>query len=367
MRFYCNSKELENAINIVSKALDSKKGIPILEGIKIEASGSVLTLYATDLELFIQTSINAEILIEGEIVVPGRFISDFIKKLTAFERIEFEEIENNQLVIKSGESINQIKLIEDEFPVTESIDNDRTIEIKQSYLKELIEKSVFCVAVDGTRPVIKGCLIEVRDKQAIAVALDGFRLAKITKPLEKAVVEHSFIVPGKKLEDIGRIIEDNDNIVKISTNDKLVTFDMGATKITSQLIEGKFIDYNRIIPEHFETVVDVKIDEFMDSLDRISIISRTKKDKNQARFNIMENKVVIYSSSEIAQGKEIVPAKVEGKEIEIAFNISYISAAMSRIRGDYARIAINTNNTPARITEIGSDESLYIVLPIRLI
>lgn len=367
MRFYCNSKELENAINIVSRAINSKKTIPILEGIKFEAKGSILTLYATDLELYIETSINAEILIEGEAIIPGRFISDFIKKLTNFERIEFENIENNTIIIKTGESVNTITCLEGEFPSAVSINEENIIEIKENDLKEIIDKTCFCVASDGTRPIIKGCLVEVKDKDIVSVALDGFRLAKVNKKLEKSSVEQSFIIPGKKFEEVGKILGDTDKIIKIYNNGKLVTFNLGNTKITAQLIEGKFIDYVKIIPPQYETTVDIKIDEFLDSLDRISIITKDTKDKYNAKFNILENKIAIYSQSAIASGKEIVPAKIEGKEIVIGFNIKYISEAISKIKGDYARISINTSNTPAKITEIGSDDNLYIVLPIRMV
>ncbi len=366
MKFYCNSEEFANAIGVVSKALDSKKGIPILEGIRIVANGTTITLYATDLELFVEKKINAEILIEGEIVVPGKLFAEFIKKLTKFERIEIEKVSDNLLTVKYGESINEIKCLEDEFPEVTSVKNNNVIEIAQKDLKQMIEKTIFCVGVDNARPIIKGGLIEVKDQEIYAVALDGYRLAKVTKKLEKPTINMKMVVPGKNLSEVGRILEDSDDIVRIYRGEKSTTFDLDHTKITSQLLEGEFMDYNRIIPEKYETTVNVSIEDFLSSLDRILIIARNSQ-KNQARFLITDNKINIFAQSDMSTGKEIVPAKTVGKEIEIAFNCRYITDALSKITSDYVEMGFNNSNTPVKISEIGSNETIYIVLPVRLI
>lgn len=365
MKFFCNTHELSDAIGIVSKAL-TKKNTPILEGIKIEATGTYVVLTATDLEMFIEKKINAEVLMEGEAVVPGRFFGELIRKLTTIERIEIEDTVGDAISIKYGESKTEIKCYPNTFPTMNKETAGDYIKIKEKDLKEMLDKTIFCVAADSTKQVIKGCLLRVQDGILKTAALDGYRLAVNQIDVETNIKKKDTIVAGKILSEIGKILEDNDNEIQVYINDRNVVFNLGHTIICCVPMEGTFIKYEDLIQKEFETVVTVKISEILESLDRVTILSRGKTN-NQIKLRFGENQINVKVESDLGVIDENIVAKIEGKDIEIAFNSRYFFEALSKIRKDYCIINLKTPNSPAVIKEIDSDNTLFMVLPVRLI
>lgn len=365
MKFFCNTHELSDAINIVSKAL-TKKNTPILEGIKIEAIGSYVVLTATDLEMFIEKKINAEVLIEGEAVVPGRFFGEYIRKLTSIERIEIEDSIGDIINIKYGESKGEIKCFQNTFPSMNKETTGDYIKIKETELKEMLDKTIFCVATDSTKYIIKGCLMRVQDGILTTAALDGYRLAVNKTAVATNINKKDIIVAGRILSEIGKILEDNDNEIEVYLNSKNVVFNLGHTIISCVPMEGSFIKYEDLIETEFETVITVKISEILESLDRVTIISRGKAN-NQTKLKFGENQINVKVESDVGVIDENIVAKIEGKDIEIAFNSRYFYEALSKIRKDYCIINLKTPNAPAVIKEIDSNNTLFMVLPVRLI
>lgn len=365
MKFFCNTHELSDAINVVSKAL-TKKNTPVLEGIKIEAAGSYVILTATDLELFIEKKINAEVLVEGEVVVPGRFFGEYIRKLTSIERIEIEETVGDAISVRYGESKGEIKCYENTFPKMSKEERGDYFKIKEKDLKEILDKTIFCVAADATKNIIKGCLLKVQDGILKTAALDGYRLAVNQIEVESNVERKSVIVSGRILGEIIKILEDTDNEVEVSLHERNIVFNLGHTIINSVLMEGEYIRYEDLIQKEFETVVTVKISEILDSMDRVTLISRGRSN-NQTKLKFGENQINIKVESDIGVIDENVVAKIEGKDIEIAFNSKYFCEALSKIKKDYCLINLKTPNSPAVIKEVDSDNTLFMILPVRIV
>ena len=183
MKLICEGLDLSDAINKVSRALPAKAVNPILEGILFSAKGTKLTVYASDTEISIKKTINAEIIEEGSILLPGRFIGEYMRKLSD-QQIELFTNEKNQLRIKYGDSEGFVQVLDkNEYPFNEQGKGDYKVTIKQKDLKDAIEKTIFSVAQDDTRPVLKGCLMEFEGRRMTVVALDGYRLALVKKPL----------------------------------------------------------------------------------------------------------------------------------------------------------------------------------------
>ena len=366
MHLVCEGLDLCDAVLKVSKAISNKVANPVLEGIKLVAEDGTLTLSATDTELAIEKKIKAEIKTEGETVVPGRFFGEFLKKLTN-ENIELELNEKNQLKIKYTDSETQVACYSSlEYPGFTKIDSDEYFAITKRDLKSLITKSIFAVAVDDSRPILKGVLFEVENNDIKAVALDGYRLALIKKPIISSNISVSVIVPAKSLNEISRIIDDSEDIINLYIQKNYLMVDLGDTKVITKLLDGDFLNYKQIISNNYETTVTINKEQFEDSLERASLLSRVGQN-NLVKFEIKERNLTITSNSEIGNIRENVNIVLKGKDLNIAFNARYFMEALRANTDEFVKISFNNAANPCIVTPHESEEFLYLILPVRMI
>ena len=366
MNVMCEGLDLAEAVLKVSKAISNKSPNPILEGIKLVAEDGVLILSATDTELAIEKKIKADIKVEGETVVPGRFFSEFLKKLTN-QQIELVLSEKNQLKIKYAESEGSISCYSTlEYPGLKKVDSEEYFAMTKKDLKTLINKSTFAVAVDDSRPILKGCLIEVEQNNIRAVALDGYRLALVNKPLIQTNVSVSVIVPAKSLNEIAKLLDDSDDIVNIYIQKNYLMVDLGDTKVITKLLDGDFLNYKQIIASNYETTVTINKDQFEDSLERASLLSKIGQG-NLVKFEIKENNLCLSSNSDIGTIKENVNIVLKGNDLNIAFNARYFMDALRMNTNEFVKINFNSSASPCTVTPFDNDEFLYLILPVRLL
>ncbi|MDD3946625.1 MAG: DNA polymerase III subunit beta [Clostridia bacterium] len=366
MKFSCNPDALSDALNIVSKAIPNKPTIPILEGIKLVAQGSTLILSATDMEMFIEKKINADILLEGELVVSGRIFTEFIRKLSDLDSITIEKFAEN-LNIYYGDNETAIQCLnEDTYPEIRQIDDDSYFMIKEGVLKETIERAIFCVAVEDSRPILKGCLLEIKDNVLTAVALDGYRLAVAKCGVTEQKGDIKIIVPGKHLNEIAKVLGESEEIFKVNIQKNNIMFDLGHTRITARLMEGEFLQYEKIIPVTNQTSIVIHKEEMERGLGRASLIARDMKN-NYSKLSISNDMIIIKSNSEVGNFRENVACKQSGKDLEIAFNSRFLFDAFNRIKEDYIKIEFNGSSAPALITPLEGEKFKYIILPVRMI
>ncbi len=366
MKLICEGLDLADSITRVSKATSNKTTNPILEGIKIVAEENYLKLTATDLELTIEKTIKADVKIEGEIVVPGRFFSEYIKKLNN-EQIELELDDKNILHIKYSDSYGKIQCLNaGEFPVIKKIDYNQFFEISQRDLKSLITKSVFAVATDDIRPILKGCKLEIDNKKITAAALDGYRLALVKKELINASNNFEAIISAKSLKEINNLLEDNDELTKVYVERNHLMVEIDNTVITSRLLEGNFINYRQIIPTNFTSVVVLNKDQLEDAVERASLLS--KIDKNNLIKLIVKEKVMVLSShSEIGDIKENITISLKGNDLEIAFNARYFAEALRTINDEFIKLNFTSTIAPCIINSNDTDEYTFLILPVRMV
>ena len=366
MNFFCNPSELSEALSVVSKALPLKGVVPILEGIKIKAEGSKVTFTATDQEIFIERKINAEIKLEGETIVIGKLFADFAKKLTTLPQIQIEK--SDKLVIRYGINETEMQCLNEEgYPEIEDCEDDsRSFFIKEGDFKDALEKTLFCVALDDSRPILKGCLLEVKEGVLTAVALDGYRLALYKTKVRDEKGDIKMVISGKMLKEISNITEFNETEIKVILQEKTVFFDLGHTKISTRLMEGDFLQYQKIMPVNFNSLVDINKNKLEEGLDRASLIIRNKKN-NYLKLSVREKDILIQSNSELGSIKENIDCRLEGRELEIAFNSKYLHEALSKVKEDYIKIEFTSSNAPAVLRPIEGEKFKYIILPVRLL
>lgn len=363
MLVVCQGLELSDAFLRVSKAISNKITNPILEGIKLVAEDGTLTMSATDTELSIEKKIKADIKIEGETVVPGRFITEFVKKLTN-SLIELELNERNQLIIRYEDSESVIQCYNPvEYPGFKKIQTTEYFGITKKDFKSMVNKCIFAVATDDSRPILKGVLFDIDNKVLNAVALDGYRLARIKKPV-MSNIKKSIVVPARSLNEISRLIDENDEVINIYIDEYTMMIDLGDTKVTSRLLEGDYMNYKQIIPVNYETFVILNKDQFVEALERATLLLRSAQN-NFVKLDIKENNICLTSNSELGNVKENIPATVAGKDLLISFNPRYFLESLRVNANEFVKVCFNEASNPCVIVPTEDDEFLYLILPVR--
>lgn len=365
MKFNCDGLDLSDAVLKVVKATGTKGINPIYEGIKILAKEDQIVFSATDLDIAIEKKIKADVKIEGETVVPGKLFSDFVRKL------ENEEIEitlnDNLLKIKYMDAEGYIQCMSpEEFPKIEKLSNCESFAMLQKEFKELIHKTEFSAAIEESRPILKGCLLEIEEYEITAVALDGYRLSMVKKALEQKSGKIKIVVPAKHLTEICKLLTEDKNIVRIFVKKNIIMADLGHTTITVRLIEGDFINYKQIIPQEFSSAVTINKKQFENGLDRASILCNDDKN-NLCKFDVKEKVLTLISNSEKGNIKENISISLHGKDVLIAFNTRYFSEALSRINEEFIKMHFSSAVAPCVIKPAEGEDFLFLILPVRII
>ena len=324
MKIICNGYDLSEAVNKVIKAVGAKTVSPILEGIKIETVDGGIKLTATDMELAIEKVIAAEVRAEGAVVVPGRLFAEFVKKIDA-ERVELSLFEDKKMKMRYRGCESEFNCLpEDEYPVIKKLDDAKCFTFLGKNLRDLINKVSFCVSTDESRPILKGVSLDLEGNTVTAVATDGYRLARCVKNVESSDGNMTAVVPARSLNEIARLIEDDEQPVTVALQKNYLAVDFQHTCVTSRLLEGSYINYRQIIPQRFETRATLAKDAFSASLERAILLTRSDRN-NLVKFDMHENMMDITSDSEAGRVDEHLDIKLEGKDLTIAFNARYFT------------------------------------------
>ena len=366
MKFKCQQSLLSSAINMVSKAVSSKTTLPILSGIYFDANNGLLKVIGNDLNLSIETSIDATVLEEGSIVIPARLFSELIRKLPN-EEILFDINENHVVDIICGESSYKIVgLPGHEYPELPIIDHNNSFLIDKDLFAGMIRQTSFAISQDESRPILTGALLEIENERFNMVAIDGFRMA-IKKAIVKTNLNKKAVVPGRTLNEIGKLISQSESKgdLRISFDDKQVLFTTGDLKVYSRLLAGEFINYNQILPNEYKSMAVTNTDLFLTAIDRSFLMAR--ENKNVAiKLEVKDEYIRITSNSEMGSSVEKVNIKLEGQDLEIGFNPKYLIDALKIIDSEDIKIEFVNNVSPCIIKPMDHDNYIYLVLPCRI-
>lgn len=363
MKVKCLKENLSYGLQNVQRAITGKKTIPILDGILIKAENNHLKITATDLELGIETKIPAEIIEEGEVVVTsGKFI-ELIKKLPNVT-IDLNKI-NNNLNIKYLNSEVELKGFNpDEFPLLPEVQEEFNFSIKTVNLNSLIKKTLFASSPDESRPVFNGALFNISENEIKIVTTDSHRLAINKLKIENNENLINIIIPRKTLNEIQKIFKDDEEIIKVFGNSKQVCFINSDTKIISRIIDGKFPNFDQVIPKNYQTVIKLNKKDFLDTIERASLFVDSIDNVSIIKLNIKDSNLNITSKSETGYLNENLNAYVEGDKLEISFNSRYLIESLKIIETDDIEFKFSGSLSPAIIKET-NESYIYLVLPLR--
>jgi len=367
MKIIVNSLDLNDAVAKVAKALPNRDVAPVLECIKITAENDRLTLYATDKDLAIEKSIDANVIVGGGILIPGKIFGEYIRNIADNgSDILLEVTDDNRLFISSANSECTIGTLDImEYPEVESISGASYFAIQEMNLKEIINNVIFAVATDDSRPMLKGVHFEAKQYTLSAVATDGYRFALSKKALEERVDEISATIPSRSLSELAKLLSDSDNILKVFIENNYLMVSMENTKLFTRLLSGQYIKYDNIVPKEFLSTLVVNKETFEKALNTAAIMSRSEKN-NLVVFNIEEYSMTISSTSQYGTAKENITISLNGKDIRCAYNSRFINDCLKVMSAETIKMEFAQHNSCV-ITIYDSDEVLYFILPVKQI
>lgn len=365
MHIYCRKELLLSTINTVLKASSTKTTMPILECILLTAKNNQLILLGNNLELAIESTVEADVSQEGQIALDARLFSDIMKRMPG-DTIEIKVDEHGMAYILSEQS--KFKIVGqpgDRFPTLPNVEKEKVCVLKQDVLKEMIRQTIFAVAQDETRPILTGEMLQIKNNTLNMVAVDGFRIAYRRANILNELEDFEVIIPGKTLNEIYKILSTEDKEIQIYFSDNHVLFDLGESKIVSRLLEGEFLRYEQIFSPDYETKILINRKNLLMSLERAALISREGK-KNPIHIEFDADTMIITSNAELGASREEISTNLEGKEISIAFNPKYLLEALRVIDDEEIFIQFISPLTPCTICPKEGDHYKYLILPIRM-
>ena len=370
--------DLITALQIVSKGLSTKPQTPILSGIYMTAKEGQLELQSTNYELGFIVTIPAEIHTVGTAVLPGKYLTEFARKLPA-EEVSIDTGSSDGLaVIRSGSARFTLRTMEvSDFPVLQRMEGTLQFTIKDRTLARLVKKSTFaCLREEqrDRRPIFTGCQLEVEGKEVTFAATNVHRLAVKSELLEEDAGQIRIIIPAKFLEEVTRTITgDVPTDIHVTCSYNQISMSADGIYMTSRLIEGAFPDYRRVIPqeENIRTRVILDAATFASAVERASLIARTDQ-YNIVKLAFEEGLMRISSNSpEIGEAEETIAAEVTGDDVTIAFNASYLMDAVKSLDSDTFILSLQGANaqgmnlSPITIREEADPNYIYVVTPVR--
>ena len=368
MKIFCSQKDLDFALNIVNKAISPNNTLPVLNNILLKAEGKKLYFSSTNLEIAINCSINADVRSEGKITVPAKLINNYVSLLVD-EKVELSVSDGLNLIINSSSSNTKIKCINaDEFPLIPKIDKGQELKIKTKILQEALTETVFAASSNMSRPVLSGLYFYTKGKKLIIVATDSYRLAEKTITLDKETEEDvSCIIPARTMSELLKIAtksEEKEVVINISKNQ--VQFKLGDIELISRLIEGKFPDYEKIIPRENKTKLEVSVEDLSLVLKRVNLFA--KENNNSVKLSATNDGKLIVSSEEtkIGEEKAEVQVKIEGENNKISLNSQYLLDVLTHTNNDKVSLYINDKGAPAVAKPLNEEGYVYIIMPLKV-
>ena len=374
MKLSCLQENLAKGISIVSRVVSTRAVLPVLNNILLATDDGRLKLAATDLSTSITCWIGAKVEEDGEITVPARLLSDFVSSLPSAQ-IEMELVTRTKsLHLKCAQFEADIRGIDaQDFPLIPADVSDHKLTIPPATLRQMIEQVTLAAATDESRPVLTGALVEFRDSELTMVAADGFRLSLRKAPLTEEVPEPmDVIIPARALRELARVsAEEEEPVEIIVTPDRnQVLFRLSNVEVVSQLIEGKFPDYNQIIPTSYGTRVVINTHDLMRGA-RISVLF-SRDVANIIRLEMIPGseltpgRLIVESTAEVGQNVGELDAVVEGEQMEIAFNGRYLIDMLNVIGSEQVALETTNPSRPGILKPVGDNNLVYVIMPMHI-
>lgn len=365
MKIICLQEKLKKAIGIVERITGKNINLPILSNVLLETEKGRLKISATDLELGLNVWVSAKVEKEGRATVPVNILSKFISSLPQ-DKI-FLEAKKNNLVVECQDFKADIKgLKPDDFPIIPKIEDKPFLTLSAQELYQSLSQVYQAASFSDTRPEIAGVFFKLSQNGTLRlVATDSFRLAEKTlKKVTKEGKGKAIIIPIKAVVELIRILDNMNGEVKLTIKDNQLLFDMGDVRLVSRLIEGRFPDYERIIPQEFITEVTLEKDSLVEAI-RIASYFVSKVNDVNFHFSPQGKLEISSGSQEVGFHNSSLKADIQGENLSLTFNYRYVLDGLNNIDNKKARISLHGKEKPLLLRGLNDKSYLYIVMPVR--
>lgn len=370
MKFACETKPFSRACQTVARASATRSSVPALEGIKIAAADGAVNLCGYNLELGIQTSLAPEGTFQGgAVVLDAKMLCGIVKKLPD-PLVDISTGEKGNVTIISGDARYEIVgMSASDYPEISGVGEGKQAEIPQPTLKDMIGQTAFAIDENNmSRPVFSGALFNISDGVLTTVGTDGYRLA-ICKERIDCTGSYDFVVPKNTLLEVAKLLEDDpDKSVRITVGARHASFTIGDYTVFTRLLEGEFLDYQKVIPTNYTTSTKISTRAFANSVDRVSImVSDHLKSPIVCKFNHDDGAINLSCNTAIGAAADSVnAAEMVGGDLTIGFNDRYLLDALNHAGCDEVRLQLNGPLSPMAVLPDDGDSFLFLVLPVRL-
>lgn len=364
MRIVIQREGLLKPISIVASVVERRQTLPILSYVMLRNRGGQLTMTGTDLEVEIVALITAPG-DDFDLTLPARKLFDICRALPVNSQVTLDR-QGDKVSVKAGKSrFSLLTLPVNDFPSIDTADWKQALTIKQEALKELIERTQFCMAQQDVRYYLNGLYLEFTGTRLRAVATDGHRMAISEIMLEEKIGDSQVIVPRKGVQEIARLVGETSTPLQLRLGVNHIRVEIDSVTFTSKLIDGRFPDYTKVIPSSLSKTLQLERGLFREALSRVAILSNEKY--RGVRLNLQAGKVSINAHNpEQEEATEELEVDYRGESMEIGFNVNYLIEAVAAIKGDSIALGLNDPSSSCAIFSPADPNTKYVVMPMRL-
>ena len=365
MKTIIKREDILGPLQQVIGAVERRQTLPILGNVLFKSTGGDLTLTATDLEIEMVARVSAEPSEDFQTTIPARKLLDICKALPDSSEITFS-IEENKVSLTSARSrFTLASLPARDFPGLDEIEAQDSFSIPQKRFKHLFDMTSFAMAQQDVRYYLNGILMELTSSKIKLVATDGHRLALSEFETQTGAEEKQIIIPRKAVLELSRLLDGSDNPANCTMSQNHLRVETGPLVFTTKLIDGKFPDYQRVIPVDGNKMMEVSREVLKQSMSRIAILSNEKY--RGIRLTLSSGNLSIQANNpDQEEAEEELQVDYEETEIEIGFNVTYLIDVLNVLQSDKVQIKLKDSNSSCIISDSEDSSSLYVVMPMRL-
>ncbi|WP_372614056.1 DNA polymerase III subunit beta [Halomonas sp.] len=367
MKFSISREDLLRPLTLVAGVVERRQTLPVLSNVLIQVDQDQLALTGTDLEVeLIGRTVAGSVEEPGSATLPARKLMDICKSLPDQSEIQFS-LEEGRAVLRCGRSRFTLSTLPvAEFPNIEDTQGSVEISLPRGTLKHLIDTTSFAMAQQDVRYYLNGMLLELQTNLVRAVATDGHRLAVCSRHAEIEVeTAQKLIVPRKGILELVRLLDEGDEVVTLTLGASHVRAHTGDFTFTSKLVDGKFPDYERVVPRGGDKVFIADRAALRQVLSRTAILSNEKY--RGVRLHLDEGNLrVMANNPEQEEAEETIAVEYSGDALEIGFNVGYLIDVLNALNEDRIQMTLSDPNSSALMEEPGGGDTLYVVMPMRL-
>jgi DNA polymerase-3 subunit beta len=366
MKLTCAKEELAEKLQVAGRGVSTRASVQILAGILLRATSGQLFLSATDMEISLRVSLDAQVEDEGSVVVPGRLLVDIVRLLPAGEVTISHRAEEGVVELVCGSASYRLHTYAaEDFPRLPEVDDSAAFTVDKEAFVDTIARVSRSASRDESRPVLTGVLVRFEGDKLVMAATDSYRLSvKETALTEGPGREVEAIVPARALAELARIAQGGESgSLQVGVQENQVVFGVDDVRLTARRIDGQFPNYKQLLPETFEAEVTMPREEFLDVVRRTSVLAQRK---SPLRLRFEDGELTVSAQTQdVGEARESLPISYSGETIEIGFNAEFLRDGLESVGDDSVRVKLISPLRPGLIHG-ESDDFLYLIMPIRL-